>query len=176
MCVRLCKDEEYSKEGFWCFGGATIAAMEQLATFRNERTYVPVSLDEGAGKHKEAGKGEPVPQGCCDLFTRRALAEVGFALLAVAGVVESVVRVILALITLIPCALISLCGLECGKDDKGDQVAFLVPIALFLEGVIGIVDLPLRGLVALVKNVSAKEFKFNDLTLCELVNCQEIMK
>jgi hypothetical protein len=171
MCVKLCKDDAFKEDSFWCFGGIAMGAMQKLAEFRNEQPPKYEMISAGNG---EAAMGKEFPQGCCDLFTRRALAEAGFALLAVVGVVESVVRVILGLITLVPFALISLCGADCVKNPEGQGVCFASPIALLIEGVTGIIDFPLRGIVALVKNVCEKEFHFNDLALCELVNCETL--
>jgi hypothetical protein len=180
MCIKLCNDNDFGRDGFWCAGGVTMLGMQGLAEFRNEQkpthSNKPVAKPPAQGEaanqpeQAEAVKGEPIPQSCSDLLVRRLVAEIGFALFALVGIVESVFRLALGLITLLPFAAISLCGIDCLRSGNGDGECWVYPILWIVEGATGIVDLPLRCLVAMVKNVTEKEFHFNELALCEVAD------
>ncbi len=141
MCIRIYQSNNDMKDcGMMCaVGTATAYLMDQLIEFRNPQK-------------EEKTEGE--------MFGRKVAAEVGFALLAVASLIENVVRLALTLILLIPAALVNLCI-------KGDW--FIMDFILIVGYASGIVDQPLRCLVALVKNVTEEKFDYLDgLELCQL--------
>ncbi len=149
-----------------CYGpGFTSTAFDMLIDFRNpERAPIIPTGEKGAdGLDKYKLDPNFVPQGSCELFARRFAAEIGFALLSIAVVIECVVRMVFSLVAALPCILIGCCL-------QNKDLAATPLLMLFASG-IGLLDLPLRSLVALVKNVCEERLHFNDLALCEITKC-----
>lgn len=141
-------------------------ALENLCEFRNRK-----GPGFGPPKDKPDAKFEEyvvdpdfVPQGEGELFARRAVAEIGFLLVGLATVVESVARIILGLIAALPCLVVG-CIMQ-----SGDIALWGVLMACV--SAIGLPDVSLRCLVALVKNACEEHFDFNKLALCELADCR----
>jgi hypothetical protein len=141
MCVKIYPSESDMKDCGWMCGVGTASGylMDQLIEFRNPQK-------------DEKTEGE--------MFGRKVAAELGFALLAVASLVENVVRLALTLILFIPAVILGFCT-ECNS--------LIFDVILITHYLCGIVDQPLRCLVALVKNVTEKKFDYLDgLELCQL--------
>jgi hypothetical protein len=155
MCVKIWSDNALG-EG-WCFaavGSATALLIDQVAEFRN-----PVEGAETAKAETETEEGEEKNPSQAQMGMRKVAAELSFLLLAVASVVENVVRTALALIALIPSAVIAL-------YDGGET---FISVGKHCSAYFfGIFDQPLRCLVALVKNVTQERFGYEDLEVCRL--------
>ncbi len=162
MAVKIWDSGAFS-EG-WCFvamGSATALLIDQVAEFRNPVEDAPVEGEGAAKTETETVDGEEGDPTKTQMTLRKVAAELSFLLLAVASVVENVVRTALALIALIPSAIIAL-------YDGGETLTF---VAKTLVGYFfGIFDQPLRCLVALVKNVTEERFRYDDLQVCQTID------
>ncbi len=141
-------------------------ALENLIDFRNAKVaqFGPPKDKPNAKFEDYVADPDFVPQGQGELFARRAVAEIGFLLIGLATVVECAARIALGLIAALPCFVI-------GCIMKNNDIVFW-GIVMVCVSTIGLLDTPLRSLVALVKNVCEESFDYNDLALCELADCR----
>ncbi len=162
----MCFGISNSDGGWLCLGpGFSATAFGELIKFRNEKSAPDIMTDEKYADGSPIWKPDPafVPQTGCELFARRVVAEIGFALLPLVIIVESVVRMAIGLVAALPC-------LAIGCILQADKLA-LAGVAMFVLSGVGLLDLPLRCLVALVKNVTDDRFWFHELQQCEIADC-----
>jgi hypothetical protein len=163
MCFRF----SISSDDWKSFGPSfSTAAFESLMEFRNAKVaeFGPPKDKPDAEFKDYVFDPDFVPQGQGELFLRRAVAEIGFLLVGLATVVESVARIVLGLIAALPCLVV-------GCIMQSEDIA-LWGVLMVCVSTIGLLDTPLRSLVALVKNVCEERFDFDKLALCELANCR----
>ncbi len=162
----MCFGISANDDNWLCWGpGFSSTVLCDLMDFRNEKYAPYIQTDEKNEKGEPIWKPDPnfVPQTGGELFARRVVAEIGFALLPVVIVVECVVRMVIGLVASLPCFVVG-CILQSDKALAG--------VALIYVSGMGLLDLPLRCLVALVQNVTEDRLSFNDLVQCEIADCR----
>jgi hypothetical protein len=101
-----------------------------------------------------------------EVFCRNVTGTLTFLILAVASVVEGAARIALGLIALLPCYIAS-----CLMEDK--NIAWL-PISWLAEGVVDLIDQPIRCMVACAKACGEEHFTYENLAPCECLDWKPI--
>lgn len=118
-------------------------------------TYELTEFRTGPRSEKLGSKGEPLPMGYCETFGRRAVAEAGYLMCAIASLIEFLIRVLIGIFA---------APFAWRMDDDNEFRAKAIQLCLY--GSIYTLENYFIAMAALVQNVTDVNMSYDQIIPC----------